>query len=127
MLLALRNLELAFMALALPVFIGAGWPLAGWIVGSLIWIVWRLIGAYLDGRAAAAQGNLQRLALIQGASSVGRGWILLIGILAAGLIISREVGFAAALLLTVLFTVSISSRFVVFSATRGTDTKPTAS
>lgn len=127
MLIVLRNLELAFMALALPIFIGAGWPLVGWIVGSAIWILWRAIGVYLDGRAAAAQGNLQRLALIQGASSVGRGWILLIGILAAGLLISREVGFAAALLLTVLFTVSISSRFVVFSATRGSDTKPTAS
>ena len=127
MLTAFRNFELAVMVVVLPVFLVAGWPVLGWVVGALVWLTWRGIGLFLDGRAAAAQGDIQRLALVQGLSSVGRGWVLLAGILSAGLLISREVAFSAALLCTVLFTVSLSLRFATFSVARATDTKPSAS
>lgn len=109
----IRNLDLVILGLALPVFAAAGWPLAAWFVGGGIWIAWRAIGGLLDARTRDAGPDLQRAAALQGMSSIGRGWLLLLGILAAGLLISREVGLASALLCAVLFTVSISFRLAL--------------
>ncbi len=113
MLLFLRNVDVVVLPLALPVFLLAGWPIAGWLCASLIWIAWRLVGAQLDRRTIEAGSDLQRAAVLQGASSIGRGWMLLLGVLAAGLLISRDVGLATALLLTVVFTISISFRLAL--------------
>lgn len=113
MLLFLRNVDLAVLPLALPVFLLAGWPIAGWLCAALIWAAWRIVGAQLDRRTREAGPDLQRAAVLQGASSIGRGWMLLVGVLAAGLLISRDVGLATALLLTVVFTVSISFRLAL--------------
>lgn len=113
MLLFLRNVDLVVLPLALPVFLLAGWPVEGWACAALIWAAWRIVGAQLDRRTREAGPDLQRAAVLQGASSIGRGWMLLLGVLAAGLLISRDVGLATALLLTVLFTISISFRLAL--------------
>ena len=45
------------VVLALPVFVAAGWPLAGWVIGGVLWGASRLLAAlltHLQGRA----GNL---------------------------------------------------------------------
>jgi hypothetical protein len=109
----LRNFDLVILGLSLPIFAVAGWPLAAWLVGGAIWVAWRFVGSTLDARTRAAGADLQRAAVLQGASSIGRGWMLLAGVLAAGLLISREVGLATALLLAVLFTISISFRLAL--------------
>ena len=36
-----RNLDLVLLALALPVFIVAGWPVLGWLTATVIWLLWR--------------------------------------------------------------------------------------
>lgn len=113
MLALVRNIDLIALPLSLPIFVVAGWPLVGWLVGAAIWIAWRMIGAHLDGRIRAVGSDLQKAALYQGVSSIGRGWMLLLALLAAGLLISREVGLAAALLLAVLFTLSLSLRLAL--------------
>lgn len=126
MLSALRYLDLVVLALAAPVFAVAGWPIAGWAVGAVIWMAWRVIGELLDQRMRTAGTDLQRTAALQGMSSIGRGWVLLIGILAAGLLISREVGLAAALLCTVLFTVSFSFKLALRPILDRADAHPTS-
>ena len=35
----------ALVALALPVFLVAGWPFAGWVFGAALWLVSRLLDA----------------------------------------------------------------------------------
>lgn len=120
----LRNLDLAVLVLALPVFAVADWPLAGWGVGAFVWILWRAIGAWAERRALAAGRDLQKVAVAQGASSIGRGWALLAILLPVGLLGSREVALAAALLAAVLFTVSFSIRLALLPLLRQRDAHP---
>lgn len=47
----------AVVGLALPVFVAAGWPLAGWLVGSVLWAASRLLALLLT-RLAPGDGNL---------------------------------------------------------------------
>ncbi len=49
------------LALALPIFVVAGWSVAGWALGTLLWVAVRAIGLLLDkvkgaGENAAASG-----------------------------------------------------------------------
>lgn len=124
----LRNFDLILLALALPLFVVAEWTIAGWVVGAVIWGLWRGLGEWLGHRAAdaAQRDDLQKMAVLQGVSTIGRGWVLLLGILAAGLLISEEVALAAALLCLVLFTVSISIRLALRPLLDRTGAHPTA-
>jgi len=47
----------AVIALALPVFVAAGWPLAGWLIGGVLWAASRLLAALLT-RLSPGAGNL---------------------------------------------------------------------
>ena len=47
----------ALIALALPVFVAAGWPLAGWAIGALLWAGSRLLALLLT-RLKPGAGNL---------------------------------------------------------------------
>jgi len=42
------------VALALPVFLAAGWSIAGWALGAALWVVAQLVGALLSRRGIAA-------------------------------------------------------------------------
>ena len=52
MLTSIRYLDLLLVALALPVFLAAGLPVAGWGVGGGAWVAQR--AAWLDRKAGAA-------------------------------------------------------------------------
>jgi hypothetical protein len=58
----------AAVALALPVFLAAGWPLAGWVLGAVLWAAGQALGVLL-GR------------LPVGASSVAGSGVLGIGMM----------------------------------------------
>ena len=47
----------AVIALALPLFVAAGWPLAGWLIGALLWAGSRLLALLLT-RLKPGDGNL---------------------------------------------------------------------
>jgi len=47
----------AVVALALPVFVAAGWPLAGWGIGAVLWAGSRLLALLLT-RLKPGDGNL---------------------------------------------------------------------
>jgi hypothetical protein len=107
-----RNLDLLLLALALPVFLVAGLPLLGWVVGLALWAMWRGVGEWSDRRAASA-GTPRQTAGIAAGSMVGRGWALGLILLAAGLAAGREVGLTAALLVLALFTVHFAFKLML--------------
>jgi hypothetical protein len=108
----LRNLDLAVLAIALPVFLIAGWPMVGWAGGAAIWIAWRLIAAWTQRKAEAA-GDVRKMAGIMTGSMIGRGWMLALGLLAIGLGDSDRAGLAAGVLLLATFTISFTASFVL--------------
>jgi hypothetical protein len=110
----IRNLDLVLLALALALFVVAGLPLLGWLTALVIWVMWRSIGALAERRAAAAS-DLGRMAAIATGSMIGRGWLMGLGLLGAGLAAGDDVGLSAAVLCVVLFTVSFTTRFVTGS------------
>lgn len=48
----------AVVALALPIFLVAGWPLRGWVLGAVLWIASQLLGL-LFARIGIGQPNLR--------------------------------------------------------------------
>jgi hypothetical protein len=61
---ALRYLDLAVLAVALPVFLVAGLPLLGWGVVAAVWLALRAVHDLLFRRAAAAQDPRRSTALM---------------------------------------------------------------
>jgi len=101
-----RHADLGLLALALPVFLLAGWPLLGYAVAAAAWIVQHMISVYAQRRALEAlrRGD-RRLAMgAIGAATLGRVWIVTLSILLVGLLADREDGLAAALLSLALVT-----------------------
>ncbi len=115
---ALRNLDLLVLVAALPVFIVADAPIAGYAAAAAAWIAGR-IGMHYAGRRRAralrAANRNQALGLTA-ASMMGRLWVLAGAILLVGLLGEREAGLAAALLALVLVTVSLLTRLIAHLA-----------
>jgi hypothetical protein len=99
------------LALALPVFVLAGFPLLGYAVGAAAWLVQRAIQVLLERRAAASDDPRMVAGLLTG-SMIGRGWLVALAIFGVGLT-EREAGLAAAVLFIALFTVYFSARIVL--------------
>lgn len=106
---AVRYADLAVLALALPVFLLAGFPMLGYAVAAAAWLAAAAIqlaaerhvkGALASGRRNSALGALA-------AATLGRVWLVALAILLVGLS-DRESGLAAAVLAAVLVTVHLA-------------------
>jgi hypothetical protein len=106
-----RNLDLVLLAVALAVFAVAGLPLGGWAVALGIWAMWRGVGAWAERKAAAASTPRDIVGITTG-SMIGRGWILGLALLGAGLAFGDDVGLSAAILCVILFTVSFTTKLI---------------
>ena len=111
----LRYLDLVLLVAALPVFIAAGFPIAGYLAVVVLWVVIygvelvsnRAIQGAVDRRdRRAAMGWL-------GATGLARAWIVALGVLITGLTAGKDAGLAAAVLALVLFTVHLGSRVLL--------------
>jgi len=104
--LALRYLDFLILALALPVFLIAGWPLLGYVVTAAAWVAQALLMRWAERRAtdALAHGDRRRAMGSIGAATLGRVWLVTAAILLVGLLSDREDGLAAAILSAVLVT-----------------------
>jgi hypothetical protein len=93
------------IALALPVFAVAAWPLSGWALAAVLWagaLVFSLVLARLPGDP----GNLAA-ASMRGIGTTSRG--LLVGIpLVAVTVANESVGIAAAILYALAFTIELA-------------------
>jgi hypothetical protein len=103
---AVRFLDLAVLALALPVFIAAGLPVIGWAAAGAAWLVQRALQVALERRARASDDPRTVAGLITG-SMIARAWIMALAVFGVGLA-EREAGLAAAVLTIALFTVYFS-------------------
>jgi hypothetical protein len=107
----LRYLDLALLALALPVFLIAGWPILGYAATAAAWLATRAIQEFATRRAVATGDRRAVLGVIAG-TMMGRIWLVGLAVLGAGLV-EREAGLAAGVLAVVLFTVFFSTTLIV--------------
>jgi hypothetical protein len=106
-----KYVDLLVLAAALAVFLLGGFPLLGYAVGAAAWLAQRGIQMVAAKRAAAelAAGNRQKAMGIVAATTLGRVWLMATAVLLVGLA-ERPAGLAAAILVLVLFTISIAAQ-----------------
>lgn len=107
----LRYLDLAVLALALPVFLLVGLPMIGYGAVAAAWLLQRAIQVLARRRAAASGDRRAAIGVLAG-TMVARLWLLALSVLCAGLL-EREAGVAAGVFATVLFTVAFSTLLIV--------------
>ena len=102
---AIKHLDLVILALALPVFVLADWPLLGYAAGAAAWLAQKGIQAWSE-RKAAESDDPKTVVGITAGSMIGRGWLVALTIFGAYLAAGSDddVGLAAAVLVVVLFT-----------------------
>ena len=101
----------AVVALALPVFVAAGWPLRGWVLATTLWLAGQLFALLLT-RLPLGTGNLAAAGM-RGIGTSSRA--LLIGIpLVAVTIADERVGVAAAAVYALAFTVELAVSLVEY-------------
>jgi hypothetical protein len=111
MLISVRYLDLLLVALALPVFLAAGLPLAGWAVGGGAWVAQRGLQEYLERRARSSKDPRTVVGLLAG-SMIARGWFVAIAVFLVGLS-DNEAGLAAAVMVIALFTIYFTVRMIL--------------
>ena len=95
----------AVIALALPVFLVAGWPLEGWSLAAVLWFASELLAALL-ARFRLGAGNLAT----SGVVGIGMSFrALAIGIVLIAVAASdTQLGVSAALLYALAFTLELA-------------------
>src|SRR4051794_9234302 len=115
----MRNVDVLVLALALPLFAVAGWPLVGWLTGAGVWALQRFISELAVRKAAASDDPRTKVGLLAG-SMIGRGWLVAGIILAVGLN-NNDAGVSGAVLFLAVFTVP----FTMMLALRPFEKEPT--
>jgi hypothetical protein len=111
----LRYLDLALLAVALPVFIAADLPMAGYAVVAGVWLALYGIEIGAQRAIAGAVARRDRKAAMGwlGATGLARAWIVALAVLVVGLAAGKDAGLAAAVLSLILFTVHLGSRILL--------------
>ena len=101
----------ALIALALPVFYVAGWPMKGWVLAAVLWIAGQLFAALL-ARLPLGTGNVAAA----GMRGIGTSFrAMAVGIpLVAVTVANESVGIAAALVYVLAFTLELAVSLVVY-------------
>jgi hypothetical protein len=107
-----KYVDLLALALALPVFLLADFSLLGYAVGAAVWLVQRTVQSVAARRAQEelAHGERQRAMGIVAGTGLGRVWLMAAAVLVVGLAVERQAGLAAAVLVVVLFTISMAAQ-----------------
>ena len=106
----LRNVDLALLAVALPVWVAAQLPILGWAATTVAWIASRWFQSFAESRALA-KGSRQAMLGARAASLLGRLYVVTAAVFVAGLI-DREAGLTGGVLAVVVFTVYFISLFL---------------
>ncbi|HEY7950002.1 MAG TPA: hypothetical protein VID51_04105 [Solirubrobacterales bacterium] len=103
--------DLLVLAASLAVFLLGGLPMLGFAAGAGVWLLQRGIQALAERRAnrELAAGNRQRAMATVAVSTLGRVGLMATVVLVAG-IVEREAGLSSAVLVAVLFTVSLAAQ-----------------
>ena len=106
----MRYLDLALLALALPIFFAADLPVLGWVGAAVGWLVQRGVQVLIESRARASDDPRTVAGLLTG-SMIARGWIVAGSIFVVGLS-EREAGLSAAILSITLFTFYFTGQLI---------------
>jgi hypothetical protein len=107
-----RYLDLVVLALALPIFLLAGLPIAAYLVAGAAWVLQR-IAQLLMQRRAKASDDPRVVAGWTAGSMIARGWFCALAIFGVGLAEGDEAGLSAAVLVIALFTVYFMVRMIL--------------
>jgi hypothetical protein len=124
--LAVKHVDLVVLLIALPVFLVAGLPMAGYATGAVAWLVQKVIKEVSERRAleiarrsmsetdrdtSRAIADMRKVAGLTAGSMIGRGWLCALAIFAGWFLAGRDddVGLAAAVLVIVCFTAYFAS------------------
>ena len=99
-----RNLDLAFLLIALPIFLAADLPMLGWTVGTGIYVGQRLVRDLVH-RYASRSDDPRTVAGLMAGSMLMRGMLSGLTLLVIGLT-HRHAGLAATLLFLAAFTIA---------------------
>jgi len=104
-----KYVDLLALALALPVFLLGGFPLLGYAVAAAVWLFQRGVQslAARQVKTELSHGERQRAMGIVAGTGLGRVWLIAAVVLVVGLAVDKNAGLAAAVLLVVLFTISM--------------------
>ena len=95
----------AIIALALPIFLVAGWPMQGWVLAAVLWVASEIV-ALLLARLPDSPDNLAAAGM-RGLGTTSRA--LLVGVVLVIVTVSNEtVGIAAAVLYAIAFTAELA-------------------
>ena len=92
------------IVLALPVFVVAGFPLAGWALGATLWIAAQFLGLVLT-RLRLGAGNLAHSGVVGIGMSFRAVAVMAVAIAVAT--VDAQVGVAAALLYALAYTLEL--------------------
>jgi uncharacterized oligopeptide transporter (OPT) family protein len=106
----MRYLDLAVLAVALPIFLAASLPILGWTGAAVGWLLQRGIQHLIETRARASDDPRTVAGLLTG-SMIARGWIVAGSIFVVGLS-EREAGLSAAILAITLFTFYFTGQLI---------------
>ncbi|HVC07605.1 MAG TPA: hypothetical protein VND98_08505 [Solirubrobacterales bacterium] len=106
-----KYVDLVVLAAGLVVFAIGGFPLPGYAVAAVVWLVQRAVQMLAVRRAASelAGGNRQRAMGVIAVSTLGRVWLMATAVLLVGLA-ERRAGLAAAVMVAILFTISFAAQ-----------------
>ena len=109
---ALRVLDLIVLALALPVFLAAGFPMAGYAAGAGAWLAQRAVQVLLERRAKASD-DPRTVAGLTAGSMIVRGWLVALTIFIVGISAGNDAGLSAAVLVIALFTIYFTMNMIL--------------
>ena len=108
----------AVVALALPVFVAAGWPLRGWALGSILWLGAQALGLLLS-RLDLGADNLAASG-VRGVGMMFRPVAVMVVVIAVAAS-NAEVGLAAGLLYTLAYSLELGLSLLTYF---GSPTRP---
>ncbi len=111
---ALRYIDLVLLWLTVPLALALGAPALGVLVGAVVWTVQRFVALAVERRARERESMREVLGLTM-AAMFGRMWLIGCTIVAVGVGGSREDGAAAAIVLLVVFTISLAATLLLRS------------
>jgi|SRR5688500_6240606 len=101
----------AIIALALPVFLIAGWPFEGWLLGAGLWVASRILDAIFS-RVGIGEPTLRGSGVVA-FGMMARGILLVIAPLVVALY-DPEVALAGALLYAAAFTFELALSLTLY-------------
>jgi hypothetical protein len=101
----------AAIALALPVFLAAGWRLSGWLLGAVLWVAAQLLGLLLS-RLPLGAGNLATSG-VQGIGMMFRAVAVMVVVIAVA-VNDASLALSAALVYALGYTLELALSLVAY-------------